>query len=356
MPVFEIFAQDSHSRARAGILHTPHGDIETPVFMPVGTQATVKALTPAMLQALGTQVLLANTYHLALRPGAEIIQQAGGLHRFMAWDKPILTDSGGFQVYSLSKIRAYDADGVTFRNHVNGSKLRLTPENVIDLQIQFGSDIMMVLDVCPPSTAPDEEIDRALALTQAWAERSYAHWRSKFSSSLCFAIQQGGLDVERRQTHMTALSKLDFSGYAMGGLAVGEGKEALYRMISACTPMLPDEKPRYLMGVGEPEDLIYAIRQGVDMFDCVIPTRLGRHANVFTAQGTLNLKNARFRDDFTPIEAGCACYTCQHFTRAYLKHLYHCGEILGVMLASLHNIHFLVQLVTRERQRILANG
>ena len=391
MIIFEIVKKDSKSGARAGILHTPHGDIQTPVFMPVGTKATVKALTPQMLSDIGAQIILGNTYHLHLRPGGDLLEKAGGLHKFMHWHKPILTDSGGFQVFSLSKIRKYSDDGVTFRSYLDGSEVHLTPEKVIDLQIQFGSDIMMVLDVCPPSTAEPKEIDEAMRLTHAWAERAFKKWQDNNakckmqnaklkcppddlikssdlredtsnlhfafgilpSSPLCFAIQQGALDIKRRQQSIDTLFQWDFSGYAIGGLAVGEGKVALHEMIAACAPMLPQHKPRYLMGVGEPDDLIHAIRHGVDMFDCVIPTRLGRHANALTSEGLLNLKNARFREDFRPLDPTCNCYCCQNFTRAYLKHLYQCGEILGVTLTSLHNTAYLIRLVDQERERIL---
>lgn len=346
--------------------------------MPVGTKATVKGLTPQMLADAGAQIVLANTYHLHLRPGGDLLEKAGGLHKFMHWDKPILTDSGGFQVFSLSKLREFSDDGVTFRSYLDGSEAHLTPEKVIDLQRQFGSDIMMALDLCPSSTADPEEIDEALRLTQRWAERSFLRWMSVsgkpvagYGSSvgersgtqtsrypdteppLCFAIQQGALDVQRRQACIDALQRWDFSGYAIGGLAVGEGKTALYEMIAACAPMLPEAKPRYLMGVGEGDDLIHAIRMGVDMFDCVIPTRLGRHGNVFSPEGILNLKNAKFRADLAPVDSNCACYCCQNFSRAYLKHLYHGGEILGVILASLHNTAYLIGLVEKERQRIL---
>ena len=363
MTCFEILKQDPHSGARAGILHTPHGDIHTPVFMPVGTKASVKALTPQMVSDIGAQIILSNTYHLHLRPGGDLLEKAGGLHKFMHWPKPILTDSGGFQVFSLSKLRDYNDEGVTFRSYLDGSKVHLTPEKVIDLQIQFGSDIMMVLDVCPPSTAESKEIDEAMRLTHAWAERSFNQCKMQNEKCkmqnpdaelpLCFAIQQGGLDGARRTRSIEILRQWDFPGYAIGGLAVGEGKVALHEMIAACAPMLPAQKPRYLMGVGEPDDLVYAIRQGIDMFDCVIPTRLGRHGNLFSPEGILNIKNARFREDFTPIDATCACYCCANFTRAYLRHLYQCGEILGVTLASLHNTAYLIRLVDRERARIL---
>ena len=335
---------------RAGMLHTPHGDVPTPVFCPVGTQATVKAVTPRQLADLGTPMILANSYHLYLRPGSELIAQLGGLHKFMDWHRPILTDSGGFQVFSLEGLCDLDDDGVTFRSHVDGSEHRFTPERVVEIQEQLGSDIAMVLDEC---TEPlDYEYNReALCRTHIWAERCLrAHTRE---DQALFGIVQGGVFEDLRTESARVLTDMGFAGYAVGGLSVGESKADTQRILETVLPLLPTSKPRYLMGVGAPEDLIEYVSRGVDIFDCVLPTRLARNGAVFASEGRLNLRNAAYRDDPRPIQEDCACYTCQHFTRAYLRHLVLSKEILGPTLNSIHNIHFLLSLMRRARKAIL---
>ncbi len=345
---FEIVAEDG--RARVGRFYTPHGVLETPVFAPVGTQATVKALTPAQLEALGATLVLANTYHLYLRPGPEIIAELGGLHRFMAWPHPILTDSGGFQVFSLAAIREVDDDGVTFRSHLDGSVHRFTPEKAIAIQEQLGADIIMAFDECPPPY--DREYNEAaLRRTHAWAERSLkAHTRR---DQALFGIVQGGVFPDLREDSARFISSLGFPGHAIGGLSVGETKEEMYAMIDVVTEVLPKHKPRYLMGVGTPEDLLEAVGRGVDMFDCVLPTRLARHgAAMLRHGGRLNLRRAEFARDPRPIDDTCTCYTCRNFSRAYLRHLIVAKEMLAATLVSIHNIHTLIQLVRDMRQAI----
>ncbi len=347
---FTLAKDDPNSRARAGVMHTPHGDIPTPVFAPVGTQATVKAITPRELHELGASLILANTYHLYLRPGADIVERMGGLHRFMAWDGPILTDSGGFQVFSLAHLRRVDDDGVTFRSHIDGSEHTFTPEKVIALQEQLGADIIMCFDECaePHDRAYNEA---AMARTHRWAARCRAaHTRP---DQALFGIVQGGAFANLRQESARTLAAMDFPGYAIGGLSVGEPKEVMHKMLDVTVPLLPADKPRYLMGVGSPEDLFECVARGVDMFDCVLPTRVARNGACFTPTGRLNLRNARFADDPAPIEEGCQCYTCQHFSRAYLRHLVKANEILGLRLATLHNLHFLLNLARRIRASIL---
>ncbi len=345
---FEIVAEDG--RARVGRFHTPHGVLETPVFAPVGTQATVKALTPAQLGDLGVTLVLANTYHLYLRPGADVVAQMGGLHHFMAWPHPILTDSGGFQVFSLAAMRDIDDDGVTFRSHLDGSLHRLTPEKAVHIQEQLGADIIMALDECPPpyDRAYNEE---ALRRTHLWAERSLkAHTRK---DQALFGIVQGGVFPDLREQSARFIASLGFPGHAIGGLSVGETKEEMYAMLDVVTAVLPREKPRYLMGVGTPEDIVEAVRRGVDMFDCVLPTRLARHgAAMLKHGGRLNLRRAEFARDPRPIDEHCTCYTCQNFSRAYLRHLIVAKEMLAATLMSIHNIHVLVDLTRELRQAI----
>jgi queuine tRNA-ribosyltransferase len=348
---FELLARDPHSRARAGILHTPHGPIPTPVFAPVGTAATVKALSPRDLADLGVTLVLSNSYHLYLRPGDELVRDQGGLHRFMAWDRPILTDSGGFQVFSLGESRQVDADGVTFRSHIDGSLHRFTPERVMRIQENLGADIVMCLDECPaPHDRAYNEV--ALARTHAWAERCQAS-HSRPDQAL-FAIVQGGIFTDLRAASATFLTGLGFPGYAIGGLSVGETKEEMHAMLDVVVPLLPEAKPRYLMGVGAPEDLVNAVSRGIDIFDCVLPTRFGRNGAALLRGGRLNLRNAQHAQDPSPIDPHCDCYTCRHFGRAYLRHLVLSNEILGHQLISLHNVHFLVDLVRRMRASILA--
>lgn len=347
---FEVLNEDG--AARLGRLYTPHGVVDTPVFMPVGTQGTVKAMTPEELRVLGAQMILGNTYHLYLRPGVEIIREAGGLHQFMHWDGPILTDSGGYQVFSLAPLRRLTAEGVIFRSHLDGSEHLFTPEKVVAIQEALGSDIAMVLDECPPYPASWEEVAAAVARTTAWAGRSLAAQTTK---QALFGIVQGGVYRDLREQSARELVALDFPGYAIGGLSVGEPKELMYQVLDWTVPLLPPEKPRYLMGVGHPDDIIEAVARGVDMFDCVLPTRLGRHGGALTSFGRLNIRNACYARDFGPLLPGCDCYTCQNYSRAYIHHLVRAGEILGLRLLTTHNLHFLLKL-TREIRVAIGRG
>ena len=344
---FEVLARDGS--ARAGMLHTPHGDIPTPVFAPVGTAATVKGVPPRDLKELGATLVLANTYHLFLRPGADVIAGLGGLHTFMGWEGPILTDSGGYQIFSLKEIRQIDDDGVTFKSHLDGSLHRFTPETVIALEEKLSADVIMTLDECAPplDRAYNEE---ALRRTHAWAERCL---RAKTrSDQALFGIVQGGVFDDLREQSARFLTALDFPGYAIGGLAVGETKAQMHHTLDVVAPMLPEHKPRYLMGVGTLEDFFESVARGIDVFDCVLPTRLARHGAAFTREGRLNLRNSALAEDRRPIEEGCACYACQNFTRAYIRHLMQANEILGLYLASIHNLHFLLETMRRIRQSI----
>ncbi len=347
---FDLLKESQESSGRVGVLHTPHGDVLTPVFCPVGTQAAVKALSPRDLEDLGVTMLLGNTYHLYLRPGSDTIERLGGLHHFMGWQGPILTDSGGFQVFSLQDLRRLDDDGVTFRSHIDGSEHRFTPESVVAIQESLGADIAMVLDECaePQDRAYNKE---ALRRTHLWAERCLrAHTRP---DQALFGIVQGGIFEDLRAQSARTLSAMDFPGYAIGGLSVGESKADMHRILDSVTPLLPTQKPRYLMGVGSPEDLVECVARGIDVFDCVLPTRLARNGAVFTSEGRMNLRNARYAEDDRPIEAGCTCYTCQHFSRAYLRHLTMAREVLGLHLNSVHNVHFALQLMRGIRQALL---
>ena len=349
---FEIIK--TQGRARAGILHTPHGPIPTPVFAPVGTQATVKAVAPRDLQELNASLILANTYHLHLRPGDELIRDLGGLHQFMAWPEPILTDSGGFQVFSLAEINRIDEDGVTFRSHLDGSKHRLTPEVSMQIQENLGADVIMCFDQCPIPT-DRKVVEDAVARTSAWAERCRrAH--SDDSRQALFGIVQGGVFEDLRARSAEFLRPLDFPGYAIGGLAVGESKTDMYTALDFTTPMLPTEKPRYLMGVGEPEDLAQGVLSGVDIFDCVMPTRIARHGAALTKDGRINMRNLPYATDKNPLDEGCDCYACQHFSKAYIRHLVKAGEILGSQLLTIHNIRFLIQHMEAMRNAIMNDG
>lgn len=336
--------------ARAGVFTTPHGDILTPVFAPVGTQATVKAVTPEQLQQTGASLVLANTYHLYLRPGADLIAEHGGLHNFMQWSGPMLTDSGGFQVFSLSAIRKVDDEGVTFKSHIDGSMHRLTPELSVAVQEKLGADIIMAFDEC---AVPDnlEYNRRSMARTHAWLERCVTA-RTRADQAL-FGIVQGGIFPELRRESAQFVSSLDLPGVAIGGLSVGETKEQMHDILEVVDPLLPQDKPRYLMGVGSPEDLINGVMRGVDFFDCVLPTRLARHQAAFTQTGRVNLMNSVNARSFAPIDEGCQCYTCRNFTRAYLRHLIIAKEMLASTLISIHNIQFLVTLMRDARQSIL---
>lgn len=345
---FELIAR--HGRARAGIFHTPHGDIHTPVFAPVGTQATVKAVTPAQLDDLGASMILANTYHLYLRPGDDLVAEIGGLHRFMNWQGPILTDSGGFQVFSLADRRLIDSDGATFKSHIDGSMHRLTPEKSIAIQEKLGADIIMAFDECAPPTDRAYN-ERAMGRTHDWAVRCQEA-KSRPDQAL-FGIVQGGIFTDLRQQSAEFITSLDFPGNAIGGLSVGETKDEMHAALEAVDPILPEDKPRYLMGVGTPQDLVNGVLRGVDIFDCVLPTRLARHNAAMITGGRLNLVNASFARDPNPIDEYCECYTCQHYSRAYLRHLIIAKEMLSATLLSIHNLHTLIQLTHRMRQAIV---
>ena len=340
--------------ARAGTLHTAHGEVPTPVFMPVGTAGTVKAMTADAVRATGARMVLGNTYHLMLRPGAERIAALGGLHRFMDWRGPILTDSGGFQVMSLSQLRTLDETGVTFRSHVDGSKHRLTPERSVEIQRLLGADVTMCLDECTPFPTTEGEAASSMRRSMRWAERSRAAFRARPGYAL-FGIVQGGVYPDLRVESAEVLKAIGFEGYAIGGLAVGEGQEAMFRMIEATIAHLPSDRPRYLMGVGKPADIVGAVSRGIDMFDCVLPTRSGRTGQGFTRRGTLNIRNARHQDDPRPVEEGCPCAACAGgFSRAYLHHLFKAGEMLGPILLTLHNLTRFQGLMAELRDAIAA--
>ena len=347
---FNFRVSAKQGSARAGVFATPHGDVETPIFMPVGTQATVKSLTPAQLDEIGVQILLSNAYHLYLRPGAELIESSGGLHQFMGWDKPILTDSGGFQVFSLGNLRRIDSDGVTFKSHFDGSTHHFTPEKAIQIQEQLGADIIMAFDEC---THPEDYQYnlKAIERTHLWAERCIKAKQRK--DQALFGIVQGGIHPELRERSANFLTSLAFPGYAIGGLSVGESKSDMLRIIEAVTQILPSDKPRYLMGVGTPHDLIEGVRRGVDMFDCVLPTRLARHHAAMTLFGRMNLSKTEYKDDSSPIDNLCSCYACQNFSRAYIRHLIKSKEILAATLLSIHNVFTLVELGKGLRKSII---
>ncbi len=358
---FNLLAKDKSSKARAGLLETAHGKIETPIFMPVGTQGTVKALTPKMLEEdVEAQIILGNTYHLYLRPGTEILEKAGGLHKFMNWNKLILTDSGGFQVFSLSELRKLKPDGVEFTSHLDGSKHFFSPEKVISIERSIGSDIMMPLDECTPYPCEYDYAKKSKELTSAWAilnkeafeksEPLYGHEQA------LFGIIQGSVYKDLREASAKDLINLDFDGYSIGGLAVGEPAETMYELVDFTTDIIPENKPRYLMGVGRPENILEAIERGVDMFDCVMPTRNARNAYLFTWEGIVTIRNATYKDDFSPVDGKCDCYTCRNFSRAYLRHLFKANEILALELATIHNLHFYLELVKTARKKILENN
>ncbi|MFL5339988.1 MAG: tRNA guanosine(34) transglycosylase Tgt [Gemmataceae bacterium] len=345
---FELTETDG--AARVGLLTTPHGTVETPMFMPIGTRATVKGVTPDQLAAAGARIVLGNTYHLALRPGDEIIRDLGGLHTFMAWPGPILTDSGGYQVFSLGDLRKITDEGAVFRSHIDGKVLELTPERAVAIQENLGADIAMCLDECPATNADAELLRRAAQRSTLWAARCRdAHRRP---DQALFGIVQGGLDLDLRRGCAEDLAKLDFPGYALGGFSVGESPEQMHAALPACASFLPADKPRYLMGVGRPVDILAAVAAGIDLFDCVLPTRNGRNASAFTFAGTLRLRNAKHRRDPAPLEADCPCYACRHFSRAYLHHLFHVEEMLGPTLLSIHNIAFYLRLMAQIRSAI----
>jgi queuine tRNA-ribosyltransferase len=353
MSSFEALHTDSGSAARLGLLTTEHGQVETPVFMPVGTAGAVKGITPHQLKETGSKLILANTYHLLLRPGVETVGKLGGLHKFMAWDGPILTDSGGYQVFSLSPLTKIDDDGVEFASHIDGTKIYLNAEIAIEIQNRLGADIIMCFDECTQFPIERMQLKKAIERTILWAKRAKeAHIRPK---QLLFAIVQGGIDLELRTDCASELVKTDFDGYAIGGLSVGEGHENMIRTVRHTAQLLPQDKPRYLMGVGIPADIIAAVKAGVDMFDCVLPTRNGRNAFAFTKNGGIRLRNNAHINDARPIEADCDCYSCRHFSRASLRHFFNSGEMLGPILVSLHNIRFYQRLMSGIRQAIKRN-
>ena len=348
---FELLKECSRTGARAGILHTPHGDIETPIFMPVGTQATVKTMSPEELENLGAQIILSNTYHLYLRPGHELVKKAGGLHKFMNWDHPILTDSGGFQVFSLGDLRTISDEGVLFRSHLDGSKHMFTPEKVMEIENALGADIIMAFDECSPYPCTFQEAERAVNRTTAWAKRCKESHSNP--DQALFGIIQGNVYQELRERSAKEIIDLDFPGYGIGGLSVGESAEIMYEVLDYTTPLMPADKPRYLMGVGAPENIVEGIKRGVDMFDCVLPTRIARNGTVMTSFGKLVVKNAAYKEDFLPLDPECDCYTCRNYSRAYIRHLLKADEIFGLRLTSIHNLSYLLKLTRDIRKAIL---
>ena len=347
---FEKLGQDGV--ARRGRLHFPRGTVETPAFMPVGTYGTVKAATPQEIEALGAHIVLGNTFHLWLRPGTDIIRKHGGLHRFMGWDRPILTDSGGFQVFSLGALRKITEEVVRFASPINGDKLMLTPEESMRIQHDLNSDVVMIFDECTPYPADHATAAESMRLSLCWAQRSRDAHDKLGNTNALFAIVQGGMHEDLRDESLAGLKDIGFDGYAIGGLSVGEPKEDMQRILAHTAPRLPQDAPHYLMGVGTPEDIVHAIGYGIDMFDCVMPTRNARNGWLFTRYGDIKLKNARYKDDTAPLDASCECHTCTHYTRAYLHHLHRCNEMLGARLNTLHNLHFYQQFTREAREAI----
>ena len=351
---FTILHQDASCRARLGSLKTIHGEIETPIFMPVGTNATVKAMTPEDLKAVNAQIILANTYHLYLRPGHRLVEKLGGLHRFMNWERPILTDSGGFQVFSLGELRKIDENGVKFQSHLDGSYHILTPELAIQIQEALGADIIMCFDECPPATADYDYVKKSLELTTRWAQRCKdAHGRE---GQQLFGIIQGGMHHDLRARSLHEICSIGFDGYALGGLSVGEEKEQMYGVMECCAPLMPQDAPRYIMGIGAPEDLIEAVWHGFDMFDCVMPTRNARNGMLFSSQGRINIKAKIYEEDEGPLDPECGCYVCRNYSRAYLRHLYRAGEILSSNLNTYHNLYYYLDLMQQIREAIRNNS
>ena len=352
---FSFALNATDGRARTGVMSTPRGDIRTPAFMPVGTAATVKAMMPESVAATGADILLGNTYHLMLRPTAERIDRLGGLHKFMNWHKPILTDSGGFQVMSLSSLRKLTEEGVTFKSHIDGSKHHLTPERSMEIQKLLGSDIVMCFDECPALPADRKRLQQSMALSMRWAQRSRDAFGDRPGHAL-FGIQQGGLEEDLRGQSAEALRSIEFDGYAVGGLAVGEGQEAMFRVLDFAPDQLPEDKPRYLMGVGKPDDIVGAVKRGIDMMDCVLPSRSGRTGQVFTRNGVVNIKNARHADDPRPLDAKCTCPTCTNYSRAYLHHVFRAQEMISGMLLTWHNLHYYQEILQGMRDAISAGA
>lgn len=351
---YELLKTCKQSGARLGHLHTPHGTVETPTFMPVGTQATVKTMSPEELKEIGAGVVLSNTYHLWLRPGHEIIKEAGGLHRFMNWDRPLLTDSGGFQVFSLNKIRKIEEEGVFFNSHLSGEKLFLSPEGSMAIQNALGADMMMAFDECPPYPAEYDYMKASVERTSRWAERCLAT-NGRPDEQTLFGIVQGGAYEDLRRQSAADLVSLDFGGYAIGGLSVGEPKPVMNDMLSYTTPLLPADKPRYLMGVGSPDSLLDGTIRGIDMFDCVLPTRIARNGTCMTSRGRLVVRNSQYANDFRPLDEACDCHVCRTYTRAYIRHLVKTGETFGFRLTTYHNLYFLIHLMGQVRQAIRAD-
>lgn len=351
---FFIENEDTSSKARTGVLKTAHGDVHTPVFCPVGSQATVKTLTPQEVEAAGAEMILSNTYHLYLRPGIELIKTMGGLHRFMGWKGPILTDSGGFQIFSLSSLAKITDEGVTFRSHIDGSKHFITPEDIISFQQSLGSDIMMVLDDVPPHDGSSGRVIEAVNRTTAWAQRCLEARTSK--TQQLFGIIQGAVNPRLRVKSATELAQLAFDGFAIGGLSLGEDKQTTWAMLDLTVPLIPNPKPRYLMGVGSPEDIVEAVSRGIDIFDSVLPTRVARNGGLYTTSGRINIRNSIYKTSGAPIEEGCRCYTCRNFSAGYIAHLFRSSELLGLRLASIHNIHFLQHLAQQIRKAIKENS
>ena len=351
---YSIEARDPNCAARTGLLRLPHGTVETPFFMPVGTQAAVKACDSADLEALGAQIMLSNAYHLYLRPGTDVLEGAGGVHRFMQWNRPVLTDSGGFQIFSLAALNKVTPEGVTFQSHIDGSRHTFTPEKAVDVQASIGADIMMCLDECTSYPATREKAETSMRMTLDWAAKCRAHWaaRALGQTQALFGIVQGSVFEDLRRDCAAALTALDFPGYAIGGVSVGESKTEMEAAVAWTAPLLPEHKPRYLMGVGAPEDILTAIEYGVDMFDCVMPTRNARNGSLFTRTGKLNIKNACHVHDFGPLDPECGCPVCRKYSRAYLSHLYRAGEISALRFNTLHNIFFMLELAAAARDAI----
>lgn len=348
---YELIHRDKYTGARRGVIHTPHGDIQTPVFMPVGTQAAVKCMRPEQVKDMGAEIILSNTYHLYMRPGHDLIKEAGGLHKYMNWDRAILTDSGGFQVFSLGRLRKITEEGVSFQSHIDGSSHMLSPEKCMEIQQALGSDIMMAFDECAPYPADREYIEDSMRRTMRWLERCKAAWTNRESQAL-FGIMQGGVFKDLRRESAETIVDMDLPGYAVGGLSVGEPKDLMLDVMDDCVERLPENKPRYLMGVGTPDYLFEAVERGIDMCDCVEPTRIARHGIATTSHGRINLKNAQYTRDFTPLDDECDCYACRHYSKAYIRHMIKAGETMGPMLLSEHNLHFLINMMKNIRKAI----
>ena len=349
---YELIKTCKQSGARLGRLHTPHGVIETPIFMPVGTQATVKSMTPEELKEIGSQIILSNTYHLYMRPGHDLVKEAGGLHKFMNWDRPILTDSGGFQVFSLGPLRKITEEGVHFRSHIDGSKHFISPEKAMEIQNALGSDIMMAFDECAPYPADREYVKNSLERTTRWLKRCKEAHKNTENQAL-FGIIQGGMYKDLREQSAKEILELDLPGYAVGGLSVGEPKELMYEVLDYTVPLMPENKPRYLMGVGSPDDLLEGLIRGIDLFDCVLPTRIARNGTAMTSVGKVVVRNAKYARDFSPLDPNCDCYCCKNYTRAYIRHLVKANEILASRLITTHNLHFLLNLMKQVREAIM---